>query len=123
MKIRIRENSIRLRLTKTEVEEFCKVKSFSQNTHFGNATFTYRLQSKEENDGLSAIYLNNEIIVFIPLLDVEKWKNDAQVGFSNAFDIGNGKELLLKVEKDFVCLDETEEDQSDNYPNPRLAGS
>lgn len=121
MKIRIRENSIRLRLTKPEVEEFCKTKSFSQNTPFGNATFTYTLQSKEEDNGLSAAYLNHEIIVFIPLADVEKWKNDAQVGFTNTFDTGNGIELSLKVEKDFVCLDETEEDQSENYPNPKLS--
>jgi hypothetical protein len=26
--------------------------------------------------------------------------------------------LYLLVEKDFVCLDETSEDQSDNYENP-----
>jgi hypothetical protein len=32
----------------------------------------------------------------------------------------NGKELFLLLEKDFVCLDETIEDQSDNYPNPLM---
>jgi len=36
-----------------------------------------------------------------------------KVGFENA----DGK-LHLLVEKDFVCLDEVAEDQSDNYPNP-----
>jgi hypothetical protein len=33
-------------------------------------------------------------------------------------EIGNDKYLFLLVEKDFVCLDNTVEDQSDNYPNP-----
>jgi hypothetical protein len=28
------------------------------------------------------------------------------------------QELFLLIEKDFVCLDNTFEDQSDNYPNP-----
>jgi hypothetical protein len=35
------------------------------------------------------------------------------VGYEN--DHGN---LHLLVEKDFTCLDNVAEDQSDNYPNP-----
>jgi hypothetical protein len=36
------------------------------------------------------------------------------------FDDKNGPVQLL-VEKDFTCLDNVEEDQSDNYPNPLAA--
>jgi len=32
-----------------------------------------------------------------------------------------GVQLHLLLEKDFVCLDNTAEDQSDNYPNPNKA--
>ena len=39
-------------------------------------------------------------------------------GFQHKQALSNGKELFLLVEKDFVCLDNTFEDQSDNYPNP-----
>ena len=42
----------------------------------------------------------------------------AQAGFENNMDFGDGKQLFLLIEKDFVCLDETIEDQSDNYENP-----
>jgi hypothetical protein len=31
--------------------------------------------------------------------------------------------LYLLVEKDYTCLDNVEEDQSDNYPNPLLKKS
>ena len=39
-----------------------------------------------------------------------------RVGFEE-----KGDPLYLLVEKDFTCLDQVEEDQSDNYPNPQLA--
>jgi hypothetical protein len=40
------------------------------------------------------------------------------IGFDNTIDMDNGRKLFLLIEKDFVCLDHTLEDQSDNYENP-----
>lgn len=48
MKIRIKGNSIRYRLTKTEVETFCKTGSYKETTNFGNSVFTYQLKAKKE---------------------------------------------------------------------------
>ena len=119
MKIRIKENSVRLRLTKIEVKSFLDFKEFSQTTHFGNTIFQYSLKVSHDCDGLNATFTDNEICVYISPEWAEKWKADNEVGFSKTIQIG-GHILTLKVEKDFVCLDETDEDQSDNYPNPRL---
>ncbi len=44
--------------------------------------------------------------------------NTDEVGFENE----QGK-LFLLVEKDFTCLDNVSEDQSDNYPNPLASGN
>lgn len=33
---------------------------------------------------------------------------------------GQSGKVNLLIEKDFVCIDNTTEDQSDNYPNPSL---
>lgn len=41
MKLRIQGNSLRLRLTKTEVNTFCKTGNFEQQTRFTENTFTY----------------------------------------------------------------------------------
>ena len=43
-----------------------------------------------------------------------------KVGFSHIFVLNSGTQLNLLVEKDFVCMDETVENQSDNYPNPKV---
>jgi hypothetical protein len=51
--------------------------------------------------------------MFMPNAMAEEWTSTDQVGFEN-----NGGQLYLLIEKDFKCLDNVAEDQSDNYPNP-----
>lgn len=119
MKIRIKDNSVRLRLTKTEVTEFIEQGQLVSTTAFGANTLTYGLVKDDTNSSLSAVIEGTDIRVYIATKLVELWKSVDQVGFSELMDLGNGQQLAIKVEKDFVCLDETEEDQSDNYPNPR----
>lgn len=120
MKIRIKGNSIRYRLTKTEVETFCKVGFYEERTEFRDQSFKYVLQSKENISHLEADFKNGTISMYLPEQDKKEWANSESVGFQHSISIGNGKELHLLLEKDFVCLDETGEDQSDNYPNPLM---
>lgn len=118
MKIRIKGNSIRIRLTKTEIDNFGKFGHLEEKTEFGNSELIYTLQSKPSGDGLSASFLGNKITVWMPEIIKHEWTTTDRVGFENKMKIGNEKELFLLVEKDFVCLDNTFEDQSDNFPNP-----
>jgi hypothetical protein len=49
------------------------------------------------------------------------WDANDKVGFENTVSLKNGKTLHLLLEKDFTCLDDRGEDESDNYPNPKMA--
>lgn len=118
MKIRIKGNSIRIRLTKTEVEDFSKNGFIEEKTEFGNNHFSYRIESSVSHQVLTAAYIENRIVIYIPITIAKNWTSTDLVGFENKMDIGNNKHLFLLIEKDFVCLDNTFEDQSDNYPNP-----
>ncbi len=118
MKIRIKGNSIRFRLTKKEVDHFSIHGFIEEKTEFGINHFSYRMESCAENDFLFADYSGNKITIHVPKKIAEEWTNTDQVGFEHKMQIGNDKYLFLLVEKDFVCLDNTFEDQSDNYPNP-----
>lgn len=120
MKIRIKGNSIRYRLTKSEVEKFCKTGYFEEQTPFGNQTLTYALRAKEGIVKLEADFKDDTITIFLPAREKEVWDHSDRVGYQNTVSLGQGKELFLLLEKDFVCLDETIEDQSDNYPNPNM---
>lgn len=119
MKIRIKENSIRLRLTKSEVETFCKEGNYSETTVIGNRSLTYALVAKEDIAMLEADFEGNIITVYITIKAKETWFDSDIISYSNRENISANGELAILVEKDFTCMDETIEDQSDNYPNPK----
>lgn len=119
MKIRIKGNSIRYRLSKTDISNFEKNGVIEERTEFlNNSSFYYRLEKKNEIANIEASFSNNRISIFVPENIAQEWANTDVVGFDNKMNIGNGKELFLLIEKDFACIDHTLEDQSDNYPNP-----
>ncbi|MES2268704.1 MAG: hypothetical protein V4520_18210 [Bacteroidota bacterium] len=115
MKIRIKNNGLRYRLTRSEVAAFAHEGIFKEKVQIGDDALTYILQRTAE-DQLSASFKNNIITMLVPEKLADEWTNTDQVGFEHRTD-----ELHLLVEKDFTCLDEVDEDQSDNYPNPLAA--
>ncbi|PJJ83794.1 DUF7009 family protein [Mucilaginibacter auburnensis] len=115
MKIRIKGNSIRYRLSKTEVERFTECGYVEESIEFPTLNLKYALQRSKTVENLSATLIDNTIIIYMPVKMAHEWQKEDQIGFS-----GTNNKLSLLVEKDFQCLDNTLEDQSDNYPNPSL---
>ncbi|MBM7420266.1 MULTISPECIES: DUF7009 family protein [Chryseobacterium] len=114
MKIRIKDNSIRLRLTQSEVAELSKNGMVSGVTQFVDRPFIYAIENTN-TDELSAVFIENRIVVKMPKTMIEEWLSTDKVGFE-----GQTGMVKILVEKDFVCIDNTIEDQSDNYPNPSI---
>jgi hypothetical protein len=54
----------------------------------------------------------------IPASFIRNWPENDTVGIHATMPFFEDGSLYLLVEKDFVCLDETTEDQSDNFENP-----
>lgn len=79
------------------------------------------MQCKAETNKLSAEFEHGKITVFIPEIFIKDWATNNVVGFNSQIGSENPEGLNILVEKDFKCLDETEEDQSDNYENPNRA--
>ncbi|MES2382025.1 MAG: hypothetical protein V4538_13345 [Bacteroidota bacterium] len=118
MKIRIKGNSIRIRLSKTEVDNFALQGYLEERTQFIDNALIYALEASNTVSELSAKIDGAKITVQVPLLIANNWTSTEQVGFENKMSLGNEQSLFLLVEKDFVCLDNTFEDQSDMFPNP-----
>lgn len=116
MKLRIQGNSIRLRLTKTEVEQFAKHGRIVERVEFkkgDGAVFRYALE-KNTTSGLKAVLEHGCLAVLVPNDIAEAWTGTGQVSME-----GNEGELRLLVEKDFACLTpRTGVDESDNYAHP-----
>ncbi len=112
MKIRIKGNSLRYRLTKTDVETFDREGYLEETSHFGAQVFKYALQ-RSLTEYITARFIDNTITMYMPATMALEWTNTERVGFEN-----NNSQMYLLIEKDFKCLDNVAEDQSDNYPNP-----
>jgi hypothetical protein len=112
MKIRIKGNSLRYRLTKTDVEKFDTNGYLEEITHFGAKVFKYALQ-RSASSHLTADFDDDTIIMYMPINMALEWTSTDRVGYEN-----NTGPMYLLIEKDFKCLDNVAEDQSDNYPNP-----
>ncbi len=118
MKIRIKGNSIRLRLSKSEIDRFAATSYLEEKTEFGVSSLVYAIAADKNASELSANFEANKITVQVPTHMHREWTTTDCVGFENKLKTGENSYLLLLIEKDFVCLDNTLEDQSDNFPNP-----
>ncbi len=118
MKIRIKGNSLRYRLTRPEVQRFSKTGLVEEQVNFG-ATALWYVLCKTEAQELSAVFSDGRITLYLPAALTEEWIDTDKVGFQHRMPLNNpGESLHLLVEKDYTCLDNVDEDQSDNYPNP-----
>ncbi|MDF2515010.1 MAG: hypothetical protein K0R59_306 [Sphingobacterium sp.] len=115
MKIRIKDNTVRLRLTRSEIDQLGTQGEVSGRTEFIQQDLVYNIvQSATES--LVASFVGHKITVGLSAEMIRELVQTERIGFE-----GQSGKVKLLVEKDFACIDNTTEDQSDNYPNPNLA--
>lgn len=118
MKIRIKENSVRFRLTPTEVKKFCEESYIEKTTQFSSTTFVYAVK-QFPIDNLQVDFSDNTITLKVPESFAKDWNANEVVGLDYTEERVDGSSFYLLLEKDFACLDNTHEDQTDKYPNPK----
>lgn len=128
MKLRIRGDSLRLRLTQGEVAGLVERGSIEDRVTFGpGVSLTYCISvHRGEDSKIEAILEQGTGVAIVVRASeslVHAWANDSnRVGFEAAQDLGGGKVLRILVEKDFACLVERpHEDDADAFPNPNTS--
>ena len=126
MKLRLRGNSVRIRLTQAEVKALDETGCWKEAVMFGHAGahhFVYQVETapvSRASVDMSASASETIVKVTLPQADVAKWASGSDVGIYFEEPWG----LKVAVEKDFRCLDEKrDEDESDNFDHPNAAGS
>ena len=117
MKLRIRGNSIRFRISITELETLSSGLALRESTNFGDTELVYAVQPADCRQ-MSATFENNTITLMLPTRFIADWSANNVVGFEEMFSVGNKQTLKLLIEKDYKCLDVSTEDQSDFFDNP-----
>lgn len=122
MKLRIRGNSIRLRLGQSEVAQLVKddcVFASIRFSAFPKDQLAYSVVTSLSEKEITAHLADSEIKVTVPEGLAQGWANSQQVGLKHVQQIGSEVGHTILIEKDFRPLEpRPDEDQSDNFKNP-----
>ena len=118
MKLRMKSNSIRIRVSQTELKEFRTGRSIEEEILMGpGQSLTYGLV-QSETDRVKVNWSNSRLEIMVPEELASMWCDTEIVGFDETVDLESGQELYVLVEKDFQCLKPRAEDESDLFANP-----
>jgi hypothetical protein len=119
MKLRIHGNSLRLRLSQSEVSQFSKTGFVEDSLQLGpGANFAYSLESSSSIPALVASYQNGWFRIQVPATVGTEWFSTDRVSIAAEQPLASGKTLSILVEKDFQCLHGDVARDPDAYPNP-----
>ena len=126
MKLRIKGDSLRLRVSRSEVAKLLAGHCLEETIHFApeaDAKFTYALQRENSLRRATVHYAANKVKILIPAEQANVWGATDQVGIAEDISLGNLWSLTLLIEKDFACLDRSDEDNEDTFPNPNAGAT
>jgi hypothetical protein len=115
MKLRLQGNSVRLRLTRSEVERFRDTGLVDESVDFGGSeVLAYRLQSRLEPGPVRAGFRQGTMTVSVSTEVAQAWAGSDEVGI-----YAQSGALAISIEKDFRCLTRPlDEQELDAYPHP-----
>jgi hypothetical protein len=123
MKLRIQDNTIRLRLNRREVGEFETAGRVEAFLDFpGGRRLMYVLENGG-GPGMDALFDGACIRVRVPEPAAREWIGTDQVGIRHRQALGDDAELEIVIEKDFQCLHKGADARDpEAFPNPLLPG-
>jgi hypothetical protein len=121
VKLRLQFNSIRFRLKRSEVEQFAQTGRLEEEIFLGTGSdeiFRYILESTGAVSTTRAVLAPRTVIVQVPLEAVMRWASSDQIGIEGEQPVAHQANLRILIEKDFACIDGTDEGNADTFPNP-----
>lgn len=121
MKLRIKGDSLRLRLSRTDVQRLAETGAVEETAHFpGGALLRYAVEMHASDAPLHAELTTTRIVITLPARDVHAWAESELVGLYGEIAVPGGT-LAVAVEKDFACIDRNDPEDADAFPNPKGA--
>ena len=116
MKLRCVNNSIRLRVKKSDLQELEEAGFVMEMVSFqGTGLFSFCIMLFAKTEKVYATFDKSQITVYLPLALAQNWMNSNQVGIEVNNELDNGDFLHILIEKDFPCVDREDEDKSDTF--------
>jgi hypothetical protein len=119
MKLRIKGDSLRLRVAPSEVAGLMEAGRIEETIHFGleeDARLTYALEVADM-DAIAVRHESSRVAVVLPTVMARRWAEGVEVGLYSTVAVSSGW-LEIAVEKDWACLDRSDGENSDKFANP-----
>jgi hypothetical protein len=126
MKLRIKDDTVRFRVPPSGVESLMREGRLTSEVHFSlrpNRSLSYSLVLDDALDSATLNFNGNEIIARLPKAEAIHWAFSDAVDLRGEIKLDESSLLTLLVEKDFACLDLSDEENRDTYPNPNAGQS
>jgi hypothetical protein len=119
MKLRVRGNSLRIRVSQGELNRIVTEGSAGDAVRFApGRELAYRVEAVADGE-LRAEFSGDQVLVRIPRERLRLWMAPKEVSIVGEQGVGDGERLRILIEKDFTCLAPREgEDDADLFPNP-----
>ncbi|NND52184.1 MAG: hypothetical protein HKN54_07250 [Flavobacteriaceae bacterium] len=120
MKLRILNNSIRFRLSMTDLDTLVQKGSVTSKLPIAHGIFfSFGIQLLEDGAHIHTNLSDNQLSFSIPKSKLQHLQKSNEVGIYETLIISDKESLTLTIEKDFKCLTPRSEDETDLFPNPR----
>jgi len=120
MKLRIRDNSLRFRLDRREIDTLAESGRVESACKFApSVSLRYCVSTRVQDEALAADFTDGCISLWVRSEDAVRLASSGLVGLDSVQPVGDGGVLKLLLEKDFQCLTERPgEDDSNAFDNP-----
>jgi uncharacterized protein DUF7009 len=100
MKLRIRGNSLRLRVSKTELARIAESGKAEDTVRFSSEqSLRYAIEVRPTG-AVTASFADAAILVTLPKARLDLWLRPGEVSVEGSQPVGGGKELQILLEKD-----------------------
>ncbi len=118
MKLRIKGNTVRFRLTQPEVAQLRDAGQVIESIDFSGAALGYSVALAQGEAPFAADFRDGIIEVRIPPAAVQQWADSGEEGL-----YGRSGAVEIAIEKDFQCLHQAAGgDEAEAFPNPAASG-
>jgi len=124
MKLRLKGNSLRLRVTRSELTRLLADERIEETVVFPtnpNTSLSYALEVGSNSQPVHVAFASQQIVVSVSQDQLTSWSGEHQVGIYASLPVTESTDLEVAIEKDFACLDLSDEDNKDTFANP-MAG-
>ena len=120
MKLRIKGDSLRLRIAPSEMARLLQDGRIEETVHFGAGADQRLIYALEHAADLGSVTVRSEagrVAVVLPSAEARAWAQGDEVGVYGGGGVGSAQ-LEIAVEKDWACLDKSQAENHDTFANP-----